>query len=164
MGRAVSYPLQTIICIFGELCKLDIILLALIIFQVLFQVLGFPGDSVVKKSASQCRRCRRFGLDPWVRKIPWKGIWQPTPVFVSKNLMNRGTRQAIVLGVTKSWLSDWVHISIILSRWVGVPFVYLLAFGVWSETFISEDHQWAIRAIYLLIVHLDERKTKRKSE
>ena len=27
----------------------------------------------------QCRRCR---LDPWVRKIPWRRKWQPTPVFL----------------------------------------------------------------------------------
>ena len=32
-----------------------------------------------KESACQCRR-RRF--DPWVRKIPWRRAWQPTPVFV----------------------------------------------------------------------------------
>ena len=32
-----------------------------------------------KKSAYQCRR-RMF--DPWVRRIPWKGKWQPTPVFL----------------------------------------------------------------------------------
>ena len=25
----------------------------------------------------QCRRC---GFDPWVRKIPWRGKWQPNPV------------------------------------------------------------------------------------
>ena len=24
----------------------------------------------------------RFGLDPWVGKIPWRRKWQPTPVFV----------------------------------------------------------------------------------
>ena len=24
----------------------------------------------------------RFGLDPWVRKIPWRRAWQPTPVFL----------------------------------------------------------------------------------
>ena len=29
---------------------------------------GFPGDSVVKNCACQCRR---FGFDLWVRKIPW---------------------------------------------------------------------------------------------
>ena len=32
-----------------------------------------------KESACQCRRC---GLDPWVGKIPWRGKWQPTPVFL----------------------------------------------------------------------------------
>ena len=24
----------------------------------------------------------RHGFDPWVGKIPWKRIWQPTPVFL----------------------------------------------------------------------------------
>ena len=35
-----------------------------------------------KKSACQCRRCRRHGFDPWVRKIPWRKQWLPTPVFL----------------------------------------------------------------------------------
>ena len=26
----------------------------------------------------QCRRHRRCGFDPWVRKIPWRRKWQPT--------------------------------------------------------------------------------------
>ena len=30
----------------------------------------------------QCRRFRRCGFDPWVRKIPWKRAWLPTPVFL----------------------------------------------------------------------------------
>ena len=25
---------------------------------------------------------RRYGFDPWVRKIPWRREWQPTPVFL----------------------------------------------------------------------------------
>ena len=29
-----------------------------------------------------CPRCRRPGLHPWVRKIPWRRKWQPTPVFL----------------------------------------------------------------------------------
>ena len=40
---------------------------------------GFPGGSDGKESAYQCRRC---GFDPWVRKIPWRREWQPTPVFL----------------------------------------------------------------------------------
>ena len=31
---------------------------------------------------SACRRCKRCGFDPWVRKIPWRRKWQPTPVFL----------------------------------------------------------------------------------
>ena len=30
----------------------------------------------------QCRRHKRFGFNPWVRKIPWKKTSQPTPVFL----------------------------------------------------------------------------------
>ena len=30
---------------------------------------------------STCR-WRRRGFDPWVRKIPWRKKWQPTPVFL----------------------------------------------------------------------------------
>ena len=26
--------------------------------------------------------CKRRGFDPWVRKIPWRRKWQPTPVFL----------------------------------------------------------------------------------
>ena len=26
-------------------------------------------------------RHKRLGFDPWVRKIPWRRAWQPTPVF-----------------------------------------------------------------------------------
>ena len=29
-----------------------------------------------------CLQCRRPGFDPWVRKIPWRRKWQPTPVFL----------------------------------------------------------------------------------
>ena len=25
----------------------------------------------------------RCGFDPWVRKIPWRRKWQPTPVFLA---------------------------------------------------------------------------------
>ena len=45
-------------------------------------VLGFPGGSVGKESACQCRRGKRCGFDPWVRKIPSRGKWQPIPVFL----------------------------------------------------------------------------------
>ena len=42
-------------------------------------VWAFPGGSDGKRMCLQCRRPR---LDPWVRKIPWRRKWQPTPVFL----------------------------------------------------------------------------------
>ena len=42
----------------------------------------FPDGSVGKESACQCRRLRRLGFDPWVKKIPWRRAWQPTPIFL----------------------------------------------------------------------------------
>jgi len=33
-----------------------------------------------KETTCQNRRCKRHGIDPWVRKIPWRRAWQRTPV------------------------------------------------------------------------------------
>ena len=35
-----------------------------------------------KELACQCRKHKKHGFDPWVRKIPWRRAWQPTPVFL----------------------------------------------------------------------------------
>ena len=43
---------------------------------------GFPGGTSGKGPACQCRRCKRHGFDPWIRKSPWRVAWQPTPVFL----------------------------------------------------------------------------------
>ena len=42
-------------------------------------LVGFPGGSDSKESA---RQCKRHKFDLWVRKIPWRGKRQPTPVFL----------------------------------------------------------------------------------
>ena len=43
--------------------------------------MGFPGGSVVKNPACQCRR---HGLSPWVGKFPWRRKWHATPVFLPR--------------------------------------------------------------------------------
>ena len=37
--------------------------------------MGFPGSARGKEPACQCRRCKRHGFHPWVRKIPWRRAW-----------------------------------------------------------------------------------------
>ena len=34
------------------------------------------------KKLPECRRHRRYGFNSWVRKIPGRRAWQPTPVFL----------------------------------------------------------------------------------
>ena len=42
----------------------------------------FPDDASGEESTCQCKRCKRHGFNPWVRKISWRKKWQPTPVFL----------------------------------------------------------------------------------
>ena len=65
----------------------------------------FPIAQTVKKISLQCRRPR---FDPWVRKIPWRREWQPTPVFLpgefhrQRSLVGYRVRRA----KSRTWLSD----------------------------------------------------------
>ena len=44
---------------------------------------GVPRCIGVKEPTCQCRRHKEIpGPDPWIRKIPWRREWQPTPVFL----------------------------------------------------------------------------------
>ena len=46
--------------------------------KLLIMVWGFPGDSVVKNLPANAGHTGDR-LDAWVRKIPWRRKWQPTP-------------------------------------------------------------------------------------
>ena len=52
---------------------------------------SFPGGTGGKESTWQCRTCRRHGFGPWVRKIPWRRKWQPTPVFLPGESHGQGS-------------------------------------------------------------------------
>ena len=55
---------------------------------------------MVKKNLPANKRHR---FDPWVRKIPWRRKWQPTPVFLpGKSHGQRSLAGYTVHGVTKN--------------------------------------------------------------
>ena len=67
------------ICNFPSMVKGDWIFKpGVVYFFYTFANVGLPTWFSGKESACQCRSC---GFDPWVRKIPWRRAWQPTPVF-----------------------------------------------------------------------------------
>ena len=43
---------------------------------------NYPGGASGKEPACQCKRHKRYKFSPWVGKISWRRIWQPTPVFL----------------------------------------------------------------------------------
>ena len=46
------------------------------------KTLSLPRWHSGKESACQCKRFKRRGFDPWVRKIPWRRKWQPALAFL----------------------------------------------------------------------------------
>ena len=50
--------------------------------ETLWAEISFPGGASSKEHAYQCRRLKNCRFDPWVGKIPWRGTWQPTPLFL----------------------------------------------------------------------------------
>ena len=77
-------------------------------------------------------QCRRPQLDPWVRKIPWRREWLPTPVLLPEEFH----RQRSQAGYLRKWkrkplshvqlfMTPWTIQSMEFSRileWVALPF------------------------------------------
>ena len=66
---------------------------------------GLPWWLSNKEEEMRCRSCD-FNL--WVRKIPWRRAWQPTPLSFLKNPMDRGAWRAIVHGASESDAAEWL--------------------------------------------------------
>ena len=49
---------------------------------------------MVKNLATNAGDHKRLGFDLWVKKIPWRRAWQPTPVF----LLGGSHRQMSLVG------------------------------------------------------------------
>ena len=50
-------------------------------------MVGFSRGPSGKEPTCQCGRPKRRGFSPWVRKIPWRRVWQPTPVLLPGEIL-----------------------------------------------------------------------------
>ena len=64
--------------------------------------MGLSGGTIGKEPACQCRIHKRHGFGPWAVQIPWRKAWQPTPVFLPGESLDRRDWQATVHKVTNS--------------------------------------------------------------
>ena len=62
-----------------------------------------PHGSVVKIPPAMQETCRRCRFNPWIRKIPWRRAWQPTPIFLPWKLQGERSLLGYSPRVTKSW-------------------------------------------------------------
>ena len=82
----------------------------------------FPGGTSGKEPACQCRKHKRLRFDLWVREIPCRRKWHPTPVFLPGEF--HGQRSLAVYspqGCTESE-HDWSDLAHSLARpslWFG---------------------------------------------
>ena len=51
---------------------------------------SFPGGSSSKEPGCQCRRYKRHGFHPWIRKILWRGHGNPLHCSCLENPMDGG--------------------------------------------------------------------------
>jgi len=63
---------------------------------------GKPNVALVAQSVKNLPAMQKTRFDPWVRKIPWRRKWEPTPVF----LPGKSHGQKILAGY-----SPWGHKS-----------------------------------------------------
>ena len=92
-----------------------------------------PGLHSGKESACWCRRHKRCGFNPWVRKIPWSRKWQPTPLFLPGEFYGqRSLASYSPWGRTESDMTEHAPISVL------VPIHFLAQVG-------DDLGEWSIR-------------------
>ena len=76
----------------------------------------------VAQTVKNLPACRRPGFDPWVRKIPWRREWQPTPVFLPEE--SHGQR-SLVGYMGSMGLQGWTQLSnLLLTQFVKINIFY----------------------------------------
>ena len=100
---------------------------ASIILTYIYKTKGLSQWLSGKESACQCRRHK---FDPWVRKIPWRRKWQPTPVFLpGKSHRQRSLAGYTVHGVTRfrhNLVTEQLHKTKIFNASKIVYYLYML--------------------------------------
>ena len=89
-----------------------------------------PGGASGKESACNCRRANRGRSHSWVRKITWRRIWQPIPIFLTEI-------PSSVRGTPKN-LHDWAHTYISDPRHRKVPVTGMCQICAWPVAWSSE--------------------------
>ena len=76
-----------------------------------------------------CQQCRRPGCDPWVRYIPWRREWLPSPVFLPGEF--HGQRSL-------AGYSPWGHRESVRHDWGTNTWIQLLGNLIFNSIVMSK--------------------------
>ena len=88
--------------------------------------LDFPYGS----AARICLQCRRREFDPWVRKLPWRRKWQPTPVFMPGKCF--GWRSLVIhriwkeLDMTEQLNNSYIYVCVCVCIYIYSIYMYTI--------------------------------------
>ena len=88
---------------------------------------GLSSDTSGKEPACQCRRCKGYGFDPWVRKIPWKRAWLLTLVLLpgeshgQRSLAGYSSWGHKELGLTEATWHSCIPVMLVISKTLILP-------------------------------------------
>ena len=95
-----------------ELPRVDFALWAFI-----YTLEGFPNGSGVKNLPAM-QETQRHGFHAWVRELPWRKQWQPTPVFLLGEVHGpRSLASYSPRGHRKSDTTERAHTCVTIRRW-----------------------------------------------
>ena len=86
--------------------------------------MGFAGVSLVNNLPAVQQMHRRCQFDSWVRRIPWRRAWQPTPVFLlgkshgQRTLVDYSTWGHKELEMTEANECTHIVLNILYSMWI----------------------------------------------
>ena len=95
--------------------------------------LGVPGGTSGKERPWQFRIHKRCRCDPWVRKIPWRGKWQPNPVFLPRE--SHGQRSLVGYSAWGRKVSDTTEVTC----------THTLFISIWWRCQIRTQHSRSMR-------------------
>ena len=113
---------------------------------------SFPGGSMVKNLPSM-QETQGMRFDPWVRKKPWRGKWQFTPIFLSGK--SQGQRSL-------AGYSPWAQKNQTRLKWLNTHMVVLFLFfflilslprpgkdADWTQRGLASAAQLGLRSLFL---------------
>ena len=103
-------------------------------------LMGFPGGAVVNNPPANAGDIKRLGFDPWVRKIPCRRAWQPTPVFLPGEC--HGQRSLVGYSPWDSKESDtteWLTLYLSVSTMVPVKISFIMSWEYVSTCILVES-------------------------